>query len=51
LPRIQAWVVLVTAEYPVPLHRFVMGWLRWYIQTFAYVFGLTDRYPPFRLAP
>jgi hypothetical protein len=29
----------------------VTGYLRSYARAFAWLFGLTDRYPPFRLSP
>jgi hypothetical protein len=40
-------VILFTLRYPAGMHAFVVGVLRWTCRLFAYLFGLTDRYPPF----
>jgi len=45
-----AWfAILFTGRYPRGLHRFVAGVLRWSLRIQAYVFSLTDEYPPFSL--
>lgn len=45
------WAVLFTGHYPDGFFRFVAGSLRWQTRVSAYLFGLTDQYPPFRLSP
>ena len=42
--------MLFTGRFPEGMFGFVVGALRWSIRTSAWVFTLTDRYPPFRLA-
>jgi hypothetical protein len=50
---IAAWfVILFTGRYPRGMFRFVEGVIRWNVRVTAYALTLvTDRYPPFRLAP
>jgi hypothetical protein len=50
---IAAWLaILVTGRYPRGMFGFVEGVIRWNVRVTAYTLTLvTDRYPPFRLAP
>jgi hypothetical protein len=50
---IVAWfAILVTGRYPRGIFGFVEGVIRWNVRVTAYTLTLvTDRYPPFRLAP
>lgn len=42
-------IVLITGRYPAWAYAFVGGYIRWNTRLFAYLYGLTDRYPPFQL--
>lgn len=45
-----SWIpVLFTGIYPMWGYQLVGGYLRWNTRVFAYLFGLTDRYPPFQM--
>jgi hypothetical protein len=50
---IAAWfIILFTGRYPRGMFGFVEGVIRWNVRVTAYTLTLvTDRYPPFRLAP
>jgi hypothetical protein len=45
------WAVTFTGRYPQGMFDFVTGYLRWTTRSTAYLYGLTDSYPPFRLRP
>jgi hypothetical protein len=55
---IGAWVVmiiswfavLITGTYPVGMFNYMVGVIRWNTRVQAYVFLMTDAYPPFSLA-
>jgi hypothetical protein len=49
LVLVAAVILLVTARYPRPLFRLIMGLNRWTWRVYAYTLLLTDTYPPFRL--
>ena len=43
------FAVLITGGWPDGLRRFVLGVMRWGVRVQAYVYLLTDEYPPFSL--
>jgi hypothetical protein len=45
------FAVVITGRYPVWLHGYVSGSLRWAARVHAYVLSLTDELPPFSLLP
>lgn len=45
------WAILFTGSYPEGMHRFGTGVIRWQVRVTAFMFGLTDKYPPFTLQP
>ncbi len=47
-----AWfIVLFTGRWPEGMRRFCIGYYRWSIRLQAYLFLITDVYPPFSLEP
>ncbi|MEK7542187.1 MAG: DUF4389 domain-containing protein [Patescibacteria group bacterium] len=40
-------VILFTGEYPRSLFDFAVGVMRWQVRINAWLFSLTDKYPPF----
>lgn len=46
--KIIAWfAVLFTAKYPKGMFEFVVGYYRWFLRVMAYLYYMTDTYPPF----
>jgi Domain of unknown function (DUF4389) len=45
------FAALFIGRLPVGLAGFISGYLRWLVRVQAYLFLLTDRYPPFELGP
>jgi len=46
-----AWLIaVITGSVPGGLHNFFAGVLRWWVRLEAYIFLLTDQYPPFSLS-
>lgn len=43
------WIVLFTGTLPEGIHTFAVGTLRWGARVYAWMAGLTDKYPPFSL--
>jgi hypothetical protein len=43
------FAILFSGSFPVGLHRFIVGTQRWSARMYAYIFSLTDEYPPFSL--
>lgn len=43
------WIVLFTGHMPEGIHDFLTGVLRWQTRVAAWLYGLTDVYPPFSL--
>ncbi len=43
------WIIAFTGVYPDGIFRFTVGAMRWSTRTNAWLFSLTDEYPPFRL--
>lgn len=44
------WAVLFTGRYPQGFYTFISGFIRWQTRAFAYLMGVTDKYPPFSLS-
>ena len=43
------WVILFTGKYPRGMFDFVVGVSRWKVRMTAWLYSLTDKYPPFNL--
>lgn len=51
LINLVAWIpVLTSGTYPEWAYSFNTGTIRWLSRVMSFLFGLTDQYPPFRLA-
>lgn len=50
---IAAWInqfcILFTGKGSKGLHEFAVGTIRWSTRVSVYMYGLTDKYPPFKL--
>jgi Domain of unknown function (DUF4389) len=44
------FAVIITGRYPQGMFDYIVGFLRWGVRVSAYVFLMTDKYPPFSLA-
>ena len=44
------WAILFTGRYPESLFNFATGVQRWMTRTDSWMYGITDRYPPFSLS-
>jgi hypothetical protein len=44
---IAQWIVLFTGSYPRGFVEFVRGYFQWSFRVNTWIYGLTDRYPPF----
>ncbi len=42
--------ILITGRFPKGMHGYVAGVIRWNMRVQAYIFSLTDEYPPFSLS-
>lgn len=47
---ISLFAILFTGSFPAGMHGFGVGVLRWAARITAYLYGLTDRYPPFSMS-
>ncbi len=45
------FVVLLSGRYPKGAHGFLTGYVRWSTRSTAWLLGLTDTYPGFRMKP
>jgi hypothetical protein len=43
------FIILFTGRQPEGINRFIAGVLQWQARAYAWLFSLTDRYPPFSL--
>ena len=46
---IAAFAILFTGAWPEGMRRFVIGYYRWSTRVYAYLYMLSDEYPPFSL--
>jgi len=49
LTLVALMLLLVKQRYPANVHTLIIRMARWVTRVFAYVFFMTDEYPPFRL--
>ena len=43
------WAVLFTGRFPLSLHNYIVGYMRWSTRVGLYMQNMTDTYPPFSL--
>jgi hypothetical protein len=43
------WAIAFTGELPLGIHEFLVGVLRWQARATAWLYSLTDEYPPFSM--
>ena len=43
------WAILFKKRYPRVFFNFIVGVIRWQTRVTAWLFSLTDKYPPFKL--
>ncbi len=41
------WAILFTGKFPKGMFDFIVGYMRWSNRVNAYMYMLTDKYPPF----
>ena len=47
---IALFAILFTGSFPAGMHKFMVGVCRWCTRVNAYLYALTDKYPPFSMS-